>query len=272
MTTRGGLTLLELVVVLAILATLTTVATIAVLPSVDATRYEATRQTLAEVRDAAEGRVFGSSVSGFAGDVGRLPTTLADLTSTTLPAGLTPWVPTRTFPLTLSLVSGTATLAGGWRGPYLRLGLGQSTILDGWGDPFSVSGGGENDWVVSTTAHDAPYDTAMSQTLSQPISITVGFTIDAPARVIALAVLGPDPENAGALRVVASSADPRADTTTTSESMNNALGFGIGPGLRAVVLAIDRDGDAIAEPPLLQRDVIIPPPPAITVIDLGKVY
>jgi prepilin-type N-terminal cleavage/methylation domain-containing protein len=271
MNPRCGLTLLELVVVLAILATLTTVATITVLPSLDTTRYEATRRTLEEVRDAAEGRVLGSSVSGFVGDVGQLPTTLAELSEPSLPSGLTPWTSARTLALTLAGVSGTATLAGGWRGPYLRLGIGQSAVIDGWGDPFTVTGGGVTDWVISTTPHDAPYDALITLTMRQPSAVTISFNIDAPAQVIAVALLGPDPATAVALRLE-SLADPRAVITATSENLGTTSGVGLGPGLRAVVLAIDRDGDGVAEAPLIQRDVIILPPPTVAVIQLGKVY
>ena len=270
---RAGLSLLELVVVLAILATLTTVATVAVLPTVDASRHEATRRTLEDIRDASEGRRGTAGVvTGFAADVGELPTALAQLTSSVLPAGLTPWA-SRSSAVTLDGATGTIALPGGWRGPYLRLGVGQAAITDGWGDAFVVSGGAGADTQVITIAHEAPYAVPFGfgagpvpvPALTVPTTVALRFATDPGTVVRAIAIRGPDPAVGAELRSEAE-LDPRPDPAAQSETMTGR----IGPGLRAIVLALDRDGDLVAEAPLVQRDVVIPLPPAAT-IDLGIV-
>jgi len=139
-----GMTLVELLVVLAILALLTTVAVTSTDVLMGQGRYEATQRTLAEIRRAVidDGSLGGGNsgtLAGFVVDMGRPPTSLDELLA----------APTR---FALHRVWGfdsagdgiDVQLAGGWHGPYVRLGPGQEALRDGWGRDlvFELTGGG----------------------------------------------------------------------------------------------------------------------------------
>jgi prepilin-type N-terminal cleavage/methylation domain-containing protein len=151
-----GLTLLELVLVVAILAVLAT-ATVAVVDQTDnQARFDATKTRAQAIHDALVGpggMLNGSPVvSGFVADMGRLPATLAELTSQSVPNvfGLAPYA---NF-TTLTRQDGTALQGGavpyfasfgaGWRGPYLPLDQDANaaygaSFRDGWGNANSAS-------------------------------------------------------------------------------------------------------------------------------------
>ena len=143
------MTLLELVVVIAILAVLTTVAVRSLTGVASQSRFEATQRTLENIQDAVLGpandhQPDGSRViSGFISDLGRLPAAQpsADGTSLTLDELLvqpTNDLPFAVRPATAANVSEgmsdpEVSIPCGWRGPYLRLPVGESEISDGWG-------------------------------------------------------------------------------------------------------------------------------------------
>ena len=146
---RPAFTLLELVVVLAILAVVTTLAIRSLDHLEDQSRYEATTRGQEELSAA----VFGSpddraadgtrTVSGFVADMGRLPITTGanDLAISEL--WVNPGVPCDVRPAIIANGVPHASedpqvlVAGGWRGPYLRLPIGATTWLDGWGNPMT---------------------------------------------------------------------------------------------------------------------------------------
>src|SRR5688500_14006556 len=116
---RGGLTLMELLVVLTILAVLTTIAMTSAESANDQARFDATETTLRNIEEAILGPAQQSdadgtvSVSGFVADVGRLPA-LEELTIN--PNGLPLYGPKGSPPEDSEIL-----LVYGWRGPYLRL-------------------------------------------------------------------------------------------------------------------------------------------------------
>ena len=146
---RAGLTLLELIVSLGILAVLSTIAVRAIDPLADQSRYDATQRVLEELRDATVGdRLARQSngqriISGFIADTGALPSDLADFFSA--PLGLDSHS-IQSFDSNRDAVA-DVTLSSGWRGPYFRLGAGQSSIIDGWGrNPLIDPDGGVFDF------------------------------------------------------------------------------------------------------------------------------
>lgn len=141
--TRPGLTLLELVVVLAILAVLTLVAVVSTDSVVDQGRFDVTQRTLQNVDDAIIGSAGQPDAPSFVGDVGRLPLSWIDPADTggeLQPAEL--WAnvnSVRPFgPATDATADPDVTLLVGWRGPYLRLPVGQLRLRDGWGNPLML--------------------------------------------------------------------------------------------------------------------------------------
>ncbi|MDB6138496.1 MAG: prepilin-type cleavage/methylation protein [Verrucomicrobiaceae bacterium] len=155
----GGFTLLELVLVLAILATVTALATRELSHVEDQRRFDISQRTLADI----EAAVLGSpddraadgsrTVSGFVADMGRLPVvvqmpgstdlTLAELWMPPVPvvAGRNPLYSVRQASVDNGVpeadVDAQVFVAGGWRGPFLRLPIGAGGVLrDGWGNPF----------------------------------------------------------------------------------------------------------------------------------------
>jgi type II secretory pathway pseudopilin PulG len=113
------------------------------------TRFETTQRTMQNVSDAvlSVGRdADGSSlISGFIADMGRLPRAYGTDPNTQLQEL---WSnPGKFQPLAVRTPVGPAgdpcdpevLLATGWRGNYLRLGVGQSNLRDGWGKAFVLS-------------------------------------------------------------------------------------------------------------------------------------
>ncbi|MCY2927962.1 MAG: prepilin-type N-terminal cleavage/methylation domain-containing protein [Planctomycetota bacterium] len=182
----GGFTLLELVLVMAILTVLATVA-MRSLEGVDQqTRFDATRRGLQEVDDAialtgreADGSL---SVSGFIADVGRLPlavgadpaTQLAELWGN--PRNLAP-LAVRAAPSDPQVL-----LATGWRGNYLRLGVGKSSLQDGWGhamDLLKIDGAtavadGDPVAVLRSRGADGTVDAGTPANYDADITVTLG--------------------------------------------------------------------------------------------------
>ena len=146
---RPAFTLLELVVVLAILAVVTTLAIRSLDGLEDQSRYENTTRGLEELSAA----ILGSpddraadgtrTVSGFVADMGRLPRTVGAVDLTLAELWENPGVPFDVRPATvangvsLAFEDPQVLVAGGWRGPYLRLPIGAATWLDGWGNPMT---------------------------------------------------------------------------------------------------------------------------------------
>lgn len=142
---RRGMTLAELLIVLAILAITSVVALQAVAPLADQARIDATRQTLAVIRAALVGPPPGLdgtlSISGFVPDMGRLPQNLTELL-------LNPSNPTQIQSVDLNpydnsqgslSAASTVSVASGWNGPYLQVpaGMTWATATDGWGRAFN---------------------------------------------------------------------------------------------------------------------------------------
>lgn len=158
-TTRRGLSLVELVVVLTILVVLAGVAVTATESAVEDARYQATRSTLANVEDALLGRWASPTGSpsdrapGFVADVGRLPKLVSSAPGEelselwTVPAGAP------AFGVQSPDGDPQVRLLCGWRGPYVRLAFASATeldgrdLLDGWARPFVVR---RSDGVVAT--------------------------------------------------------------------------------------------------------------------------
>ena len=141
-TARRGFTLLELVVVMAILVILAGVAIRSMEGLDQQARFEATQRCMQDINDAvvATGRdADGSSaLNGFVADLGRLPRAvgpdpaaqLAELWSN--PRNLAP------FAIRPAPSDSEVLVASGWRGNYLRLGVGKSVLQDGWGRAFDL--------------------------------------------------------------------------------------------------------------------------------------
>lgn len=130
-TSRAGLTLLELLVVLAIIAVIAGIALRTVSGTFDQSRYQA---NIAQV-DAIETAILGPA--GFLHDIGRLPeaqgteprTQLSELWSQeTLPA----------FTIAAAPGDPEVQMGVGWRGPYLRLGLGRNDLRDAFGRDYEL--------------------------------------------------------------------------------------------------------------------------------------
>jgi prepilin-type N-terminal cleavage/methylation domain-containing protein len=258
---RVGLTLLEMVVVLAILATLATVATIAVQPSVDATRYEATRRTLEDLRSAVHARRSGDAVIGFSADLGRLAQ--PDASQANHQRWRELWDASRWKPFgprTGSVIAGTAaasevTVYAGWRGPYLTLPVGQDGITDGWSNALSDLGTTSFSVVLGSpgVGRDATYTstiTAAAVTLPT-ITLTISST---NGTVLAASWCSPNP------------AFEPATSTVTDQILATDLGavpansasftfppFTTSPGLHVVVVQTSVQAAAV------QRSVMIEP-------------
>ena len=153
-TLRHGLTLLEMVIVLAILAALTGIAVKSLEPVADQARYDATKQTLENVRDSIQSRDLTNGTvdySGFVSDMGRLPVAVntgdelhpvelwrSDLTTFGGTADLVGYQLQNDFadPYIDSTIGRTVPVASGWRGPYVQLAPGAETLRDGYGRPM----------------------------------------------------------------------------------------------------------------------------------------
>jgi type II secretory pathway pseudopilin PulG len=146
------MTLVELVVVLTILVLLAGTAITATEGLVEQSRYDATERTLTSIEDAvlgsynAQGPAERTIIAGFVADVGRLPragvtpeTALAELwirPDAPPPAGIVEFALQPPVGDPGPVGNPALRLPGGWRGPYVRLGLGGTTLLDGWSRPI----------------------------------------------------------------------------------------------------------------------------------------
>jgi prepilin-type N-terminal cleavage/methylation domain-containing protein len=251
-----GMTLLELVVVIAILAVLMTVAMRSMTGVAQQSRFEATQRTLENIQEAILGpandhQPDGSRViNGFIADIGRLPqamlaTNSDGTTSLTLNELLSP--PTGALPFAVRQATGTnladsslslswdtnVWIPCGWRGPYLRLAVGETAITDGWGvalanpapavtnvvllyrpdlspvanpgDPIGVVVSLGADGVPGGTGYDSDLSvTASNYTASLVVTVSMydtnGVAINSPSTngdQVVVRVFGPDPENIG---------------------------------------------------------------------------
>ena len=146
---RAGFTLIEMVVVLLILSLLTVAAVQSLSPVADQARYEATSRTLTQLNEAMLGadglrQSDGTPlITGFVADVGRVPvlqgadaeTQLSELWDATSTLATTFPFQTRSGLAPYNDVS----LPCGWRGPYLRFGVGVIDLRDGWGTAFTLN-------------------------------------------------------------------------------------------------------------------------------------
>ena len=180
-TSESGLTLLELIVVLVILATLGTVMLTQTTSLTSEARYQQTARTLGQLRDAVAGRqpYSGEDPSGvpagFVADIGRLPQigdagNLAELfdldeAGSTLP------------PFGLEPATGDSSLyiSCGWRGPYIRLAVGNTALRDGWGRPFTLENMSGDEIDLATSP---PATTAIGSITSPGIGTGDSFDVD----------------------------------------------------------------------------------------------
>ncbi|MEM6470308.1 MAG: hypothetical protein AAF802_12200 [Planctomycetota bacterium] len=178
-TSRCGLTLLELVIVLVVLTALTGIAVQSLEPLADQSRYEATQLTLQNAeqailsRDILNGQL---SFSGFVADIGRLPfareidiagdVTLElaarELWTNDLNGDSAADIVNYSFasyddPFTDSTVRGgdiNIPVAAGWRGPYLLFPPGSAELKDGYGQGIQFFSPELNTWVNGTITID----------------------------------------------------------------------------------------------------------------------
>lgn len=183
---RRGLTLLELLVVVLILAILTTVAVQSVEPMVQQARFDATKKALDEVQASLAGAPATATSDGqlsFFDDLGRPPALLEVEPGYFQPSEL--WLkPDLVAAYTVkSSADGNVSLGGGWRGPYLRLPVGQTMLLDGWGNKLQMESANVSgvdvlrlfslgsDGLTGTTTSDA---FAQDLAVEIPVSLTNG--------------------------------------------------------------------------------------------------
>ncbi len=130
-TSKEAFTLVELLVVVGILILVTAGSLLVLEQTDDQMRYKKNRDDYRDLHTALFGpgsltTISGNLVvSGYLADTGRLPTSLADLT--TRPVGLPAWSP-------VAPPAFGAKIHHGWRGPYLNAGGADPT--DAWGNPW----------------------------------------------------------------------------------------------------------------------------------------
>lgn len=207
---RQGFTLIELVLTILLVAILATVSSTMVGTSVDAERYEATRQKMDAMRTAilgdtsldAQGR---RARFGYAGDFGGLPASLSNLTTSTSPA----WA------------FNTAEYVGaGWRGPYvLEADAGAEGITkDKWG----------NDFVWSPSATPPTLTSYGSDNAAGGGVYAKDITMTFPTHVRVATVHGFVMENAGADRATGKTVVlryPAAGSVTSTSTTSDSDGY-----------------------------------------------
>ncbi|MEO1129384.1 MAG: prepilin-type N-terminal cleavage/methylation domain-containing protein [Planctomycetota bacterium] len=147
MRAHRGLTLIELLIVLIILAVLTTLALRTTENVVSEARFDATLDSLENIRQSIEGDGLSTRAS-FIADIGRLPMplagaevaegeALAELWDRSLwdGSGAVDFLFQRRFG---EGADADVEIACGWRGPYIQLGVGRDGLWDGWSNPFEV--------------------------------------------------------------------------------------------------------------------------------------
>lgn len=214
---RRGMTLVELIVVLAILVALAGTALLATEGIVDQGRRDATVRSLEALREAVigrEGLVDANDnpwVRGFVADMGRLPRAEESGWLNELWTPPSEWTPpfdplvvdNALFDIKSPSGDPDVQVAVGWRGPYLRLPIGQTRWLDGWGnepvvldkDGISVVANSEiaqvislgADGLVGGTGYDADLSVTFHSTVV-PVQAPVQHG-DVPVRVTGLTPL-----------------------------------------------------------------------------------
>jgi prepilin-type N-terminal cleavage/methylation domain-containing protein len=164
---RSGMTLIELVVVLALLAGLAAMTLTGVADLGNRGRYDATTARMKLIREAVVGD--GIEAGRFVRDLGRLPMvqTAADgvrleelwrdaggigygTITSNLASGAWQWPEWTTFSVDLP---GTIDLLCGWNGPYLMVDdPATAESYDGFGNPWSVAGSAFGDIVTNITS------------------------------------------------------------------------------------------------------------------------
>jgi prepilin-type N-terminal cleavage/methylation domain-containing protein len=157
--------LLELLVVLSIIGIVTALAMRSLDRVTDQRRFETAQRALEEIEAAVLGSPDDRAADGtptrlgFIADLARLPRaveenvrvdgawvnalTLGELVQRPASApGFAVRVANAATCLPPEAADRGVRVAGGWRGPYLRLPLGAATVLDGWGNPFITPLGG----------------------------------------------------------------------------------------------------------------------------------
>lgn len=187
---KRGLTLIELLVVLLVLAVLAGAAFQATTGAVNESRYEATRKSLESVETAVLGPADLRDdtgmpmVTGFVADLGRLPLAIEVAADEPLVLEELWRKPTATETYAIKTPAGDqeVRLATGWRGPYLRLGVGGSELQDGWGnrprlmqdDDATYTSAGQPVDIVRSFASDEAYGDTDTDVYSQDLSIVLG--------------------------------------------------------------------------------------------------
>ena len=239
------MTLVELLVVLAILALMTTVAVTSTDVFLSQGRYETTTQTLTNIQEAVVGppnarRADGTLLPiGFVADVGGPPhcasadPTLGLAELWAQPARVAP------FAIVRSSTDPDVQVPCGWRGPYLRLAVGQNSLRDGWGNPMDLlvlSGGraGVGDPIVAARSNGAggnsPYNAPLTVNFA-PALITVSGNISngQPQNTIdwslvRVTLFGPNPATGG-LQELPCTVTPATDGATFTSPTVCAPGF-----------------------------------------------
>lgn len=224
---RQAMTLMELLVVLVILAVVATIAVQSLQPRVESARFEQTRKTLDEIRTATGGdprsrQADGSPlISGFVADVGRLPRATmplqtrrqdSEISSTQLQASSSLslrelWdeqsIVAQQFPFQFRPGPKTPVdcadiqIPCGWRGPYLRLPLGQTELVDPWSRPFELSVDDDQQIVQVGWIPVGEFEQPIAADLTKS-HVTVSGTIefgDSTSQNVQVLLLAPDPQH-----------------------------------------------------------------------------
>jgi len=125
---RAALTLIELLVVLSLVAIVSTVALRSVVGTLEQKNYDANIRQLEEIEKAVLG-IDGRG--GFLRDIGRLPVAVGNDPRTQLQEL---WIQGDLPDYTVG--DPRFRFGGGWRGPYLNLGINRSGLTDGFGNTF----------------------------------------------------------------------------------------------------------------------------------------
>ena len=122
-----GFTLLEIIVVIAVIGILAAAIAPSLIQQIMDGRVEATRTEVQAIAQAIAGNPAQNQF-GFAGDIGRVPSTLAELAS---PGGLPAFTTTT-----------QRNIGMGWRGPYINSGTSVTDYLtDAFGRAYMLSSG-----------------------------------------------------------------------------------------------------------------------------------